>query len=227
MGRSRDVLIPARFLLTAGNFITVVLAFYNVDANVASGVAAGGDAAAAKSSLLAALSISVIAFAPQFFGLFGGATLFLDELNLFHSVLHFFGGVLTAWYLIDSWGYASYWCVLRFVAGERWASPREGFFCAAAGRAPHQRAVPPPILPSRELPRPPPPLPHPPLEKPRPRLNCAAPPHLTAQAHHDYFQPVARLRRSVCAAPLVLRSKARIKEGCCGGRCLRESAGSG
>jgi len=113
MGRSRDVLIPARFLLTAGNFITVVLAFYNVDANVASGVAAGGDAAAAKSSLLAALSISVIAFAPQFFGLFGGATLFLDELNLFHSVLHFFGGVLTAWYLIDSWGYASYWCVLR------------------------------------------------------------------------------------------------------------------
>jgi hypothetical protein len=220
MGRSRDVLIPARFLLTAGNFITVVLAFYNVDANVASGVAAGGDAAAAKSSLLAALSISVIAFAPQFFGLFGGATLFLDELNLFHSVLHFFGGVLTAWYLIDSWGYASYWCVLRRAN----VGPRGGgLFCAAAGRTPHQRAMPPPILPSRELPRPPPPLPHPPLAQPPP---CAAP-HHPAQAHHDYLQPVARLRRSVCAAPLVLRSKARIKEGCCGGRCWRESAGSG
>ena len=107
MGRSRDVLIPARFLLTAGNFITVVLAFYNVSTNVAA--AAGGEEA--TRSLLAALSISIIAFAPQFCGLFGGWTLFLDELNLFHSVMHFFGGVLTAWYLIDSWGYASYWCV--------------------------------------------------------------------------------------------------------------------
>jgi hypothetical protein len=111
MGRSRDVLIPARFLLTAGNFITVVLAFYNVGANVRSGVPGGGSLDAARSSLLAALSISIIAFAPQFLGLFGGWTLFLDQLNLFHSVAHFFGGVLTAWYLIDSWGYQSYWCV--------------------------------------------------------------------------------------------------------------------
>ena len=113
MGRSADFLIPSRFLLTAGNFITVVLAYYNVGANVASGTVGGG-ADAARSSLLAALSISIIAFAPQFFGLFSGWTLFLDELNLFHSVMHFFGGVLTAWYLIDSWGYKSYWCALRF-----------------------------------------------------------------------------------------------------------------
>lgn len=112
MGRARDLLIPARFLLTTGNFVTVVLAFYNVTANVNAGVEAwGGSAADARSSLLAALSISIIAFMPQFAGLFGGWTLFMDQLNLFHCVLHFFGGVLTAWFLIDTWGYVSYWCV--------------------------------------------------------------------------------------------------------------------
>ena len=114
MGRSRDLLIPARFLLTAGNFITVVLAFYNVPANAAAGAAASGvSAAAAQSSLLAALGISLIAFVPQFFGLFAGWTLFHDQLNLFHSVMHFFGGVLTAWFLIDTWGFVSYWCAPR------------------------------------------------------------------------------------------------------------------
>jgi hypothetical protein len=33
------------------------------------------------------------------------------RLNLFHSVTHFFGGVLTAWYLADLWGYNSMWYV--------------------------------------------------------------------------------------------------------------------
>ncbi len=128
MGRSADFLIPSRFLLTAGNFITVVLAYYNVGANVASGTVGGG-ADAARSSLLAALSISIIAFAPQFFGLFSGWTLFLDELNLFHSVMHFFGGVLTAWYLIDSWGYKSYWCALRFPTAAPPSPPPRGASC--------------------------------------------------------------------------------------------------
>ena len=26
-------------------------------------------------------------------------------------VLHFFGGVLSAWYLVDLWGYQSYWWI--------------------------------------------------------------------------------------------------------------------
>lgn len=30
MGRASDILIPARFLLTVGHFVTIVLAFYQV-----------------------------------------------------------------------------------------------------------------------------------------------------------------------------------------------------
>ena len=82
--------------------------------NVAAGLGAdatSAEFAQARRSLSAALGISIVAFAVQFGGLLSGATLFRDRLNLFHAVLHFFGGVLTAWYIVDAWGYLSYWCV--------------------------------------------------------------------------------------------------------------------
>ncbi len=116
MARLEDVLIPSRFLLTSGHFITAILAFYNLPINVAAGFPMGGsaaDLAAARGSLLTALSIAMLCFIVQFLGLFGGFTMFRNPLNLFHSVLHFFGGVLGAWYLIGAWGFLSYWCVPR------------------------------------------------------------------------------------------------------------------
>lgn len=92
------------------------------DINVAAGLSssASPDAfAAARRSLSAALGISIVAFVVQFGGLLSGATLFRDRLNLFHTVLHFFGGVLTAWFVVDGWGYLSYWCVHLRDAGRR------------------------------------------------------------------------------------------------------------
>ena len=106
--------MPSRFLLTCGHFITAVLAFYNTPTNVAAGYPLGGSASElslGRASLLTALAISMICFLVQFGGLFGGYTMFRNQLNLFHCVAHFFGGVLTAWYLIDAWGFLSYWCV--------------------------------------------------------------------------------------------------------------------
>lgn len=84
------------------------------DANVASGLGidAGTSAVtAANNSLLSALGFGVICIAINLVGLMGGFTLFYDSLNLLHTILHFFGGVLTAWYIVDVWGYLSYWCV--------------------------------------------------------------------------------------------------------------------
>lgn len=106
--------MPSRFLLTCGAFISSVLAFYNAGTNVAAGYPLGGsasDLSLGRASLLTALSIAMLCFIVQFVGLMGGFTMFRNSLNLFHCVAHFFGGVLTAWYLIDSWGFLNYWCV--------------------------------------------------------------------------------------------------------------------
>jgi hypothetical protein len=111
-GRAPSLVIPARFLLTTGHFVTMVLAWYGRAAAVGAGLpasAGAADVAAATASLTAALSIAVVAFAVQYAGLLGGATLFRTQLNVFHAVAHFFGGVLTAWFVIDAWGYLSYW----------------------------------------------------------------------------------------------------------------------
>jgi hypothetical protein len=84
------------------------------DANVTAGLsssASSSDRSTATSSLLAALILSARAIALDLSSLLLGFTLFFDRLNVFHSVLHFFGGVLTAWYLIDTWGYTSLWWI--------------------------------------------------------------------------------------------------------------------
>lgn len=150
MGRASDTLIPARFLLTVGHFIVVVLAFYHrvrpvdasqptqrprlaaasarllrptavrtrphpapvQEAHVAAGLGtdpSASDVTKAGNSLLAALGLSIICLALCLWGLMAGFTLFFDRLNTIHMVLHFFGGVLTAWYIVDVWGYLSYW----------------------------------------------------------------------------------------------------------------------
>jgi len=64
--------------------LQVVLAFYSIDSNVAaafSGYAnpSSSDVAAAKSSLTAALSLSIICLGLCFVGLFGGFTLMFDR----------------------------------------------------------------------------------------------------------------------------------------------------
>ncbi len=88
------------------------------DANVAAGLrptASYSDTTNATNSLLAALGLSIICLFINFVGLFGGFTLFFDRLNTAHVILHFFGGVLTAWYIVDIWGYLAYWSVIAFV----------------------------------------------------------------------------------------------------------------
>ena len=112
MGRVEEVLLPSRFLLTCGNFISAILAFYNTGVNVAAGFPLGGsasDLASGLASLQAALVIAMLCFIVQFGGLLSGYTMFRSPLNLFHCVMNFFGGVLTSWYLIGAWGYLSYW----------------------------------------------------------------------------------------------------------------------
>ena len=114
MVRREDVLVPARFLLTVGHLVVVILAFSSQQGNVASGLttaASAADGAALASSLQAALALSVISLAAQLAGLLSGATLLASRLNVLHCLLHFFGGVLTAFFVADQWPAGSFWAI--------------------------------------------------------------------------------------------------------------------
>ena len=117
MGRREDYLVPSRFLLTTGHLVVVILALGSMAGNVANGLpatASAGDVTRATASLRAALAISLIALGVQLAGLLSGVTLLHARLNVMHCLLHFFGGVLTAWFIADQWGYTSYWWIASF-----------------------------------------------------------------------------------------------------------------
>jgi hypothetical protein len=82
MGRASETLIPARFLLTVGHFVVLILAFYNKDFNVAAALGASPSSAAtaaADASFNAVFGLSIVCFALQLYGLMGGATMFADR----------------------------------------------------------------------------------------------------------------------------------------------------
>ena len=116
MGRREDVLVPARFLLTIGHLVVVILAYSSAPGNVAAGLpasASSGEVAAAA-QLNGSLGLSVFALGVQLFGLLSGATLLLNALNAMHCLLHFMGGVLTAWFIADQWASGAFWYIMVF-----------------------------------------------------------------------------------------------------------------
>ncbi len=117
MGRREDVLVPARFLLTVGHLVAVILAYSSAAGNVAAGLpaaASAADVAAAAARLDGALGLSVFALAVQLAGLLSGATLLNNALNAAHCLLHFMGGVLTAWFIADVWASGAFWYIAVF-----------------------------------------------------------------------------------------------------------------
>jgi len=119
MGRREDVLVPARFLLTVGHLVVVIMAYSSAPGNVAAGLpasASSAQAAQARADLTGALGLSVFALAVQLFGLLSGATLLVAPLNAAHCLLNFFGGVLTAWFIADVWASGAFWYIMVFFA---------------------------------------------------------------------------------------------------------------
>jgi len=117
MGRREDVLVPARFLLTIGHLVAVILAYSSAPGNVAAGLPAAASAAevaAAAAQLNGSLGLSVFALALQLAGLLSGATLLANRLNAQHCLLHFMGGVLTAWFIADQWASGAFWYIMVF-----------------------------------------------------------------------------------------------------------------
>jgi hypothetical protein len=107
----RDQIIPARFLLTLGHFIAVLLVNYTRDHHI---YAVYDDPTSteqndARRELHVALIVAVLCFVCDFLGMFTGTSIFMHKVNFIQILLHFIGGILVCTFVHDSWGFHYFW----------------------------------------------------------------------------------------------------------------------
>lgn len=85
----------------------------NVRASVADS-ATQTDLDASESVLLSAWGVTIVSFFFNFLGLFGGFTMFMNNINLLQIVAHVLGGITTSLFLLDGWHVAAYWWITAF-----------------------------------------------------------------------------------------------------------------
>uniref|UniRef100_A0A7S1CA11 Transmembrane protein 107 n=1 Tax=Bicosoecida sp. CB-2014 TaxID=1486930 RepID=A0A7S1CA11_9STRA len=111
-GALTGTLVPARFLLTLGNMIVTLLAFFHRDRNVRAGLAVSAsedDVDAASASLTFALVLSFLSVFLSFVNLVGGCSMFSARVSSVHIVLQFLSAVATSAFIVDGTHYAAYW----------------------------------------------------------------------------------------------------------------------
>merc|ERR1711907_795044 len=90
------LLLPARFLTLVSHLIAVLLAFYSADDNVKAALStpyAQTDFDFVHSALIGALSLHILLFALEFYGLYSGLSIFHTGVSLFYVCAHFLGVV--------------------------------------------------------------------------------------------------------------------------------------
>ena len=114
MGREA-VVIPARFLLTIGNAIAIIMALYHEEANATASLGdnpSQEDRNEAKRHIRAAVAIGILANAVELIGMGLGFTLFFARLSFFQICLHFASGIYVCWYIVDAWAYETLWQII-------------------------------------------------------------------------------------------------------------------
>ncbi|GMI47018.1 hypothetical protein TrCOL_g11146 [Triparma columacea] len=128
MGGQNNILIPARFLVTIGHLIAMIMVKASRKRNVYASLGiVESDAdydpynpsydvseSAANDQLEIALNVSYACFALDLLGMVGGFTLFFSKINLFQIVVHFIGGVYISWFVAYGWQWESIWYIVGF-----------------------------------------------------------------------------------------------------------------
>ena len=111
-------MIPARFVLTMGHLIAVIIVFYHFDANVLAELRTNPSPAekqAARADLEVAWILSLVCFLFDFLGLFGGFSIFMPTVNLFQCIVHFLGALYASWFVLGVWQASTYWYICVFL----------------------------------------------------------------------------------------------------------------
>ena len=128
MGAINHYVLSARFMLTIGHLIALVLVFFTLNTNVHASFgdnASQADIDAALISSQAALIIGIVCICIDFMGLIFGTSMFSTIVNLWQLIFHLLGGILFSWLILDIWHYQAIWpivvcCNIPTVLLEMW-----------------------------------------------------------------------------------------------------------
>mmetsp|Transcript_13557 Transcript_13557/g.16387 ORF Transcript_13557/g.16387 Transcript_13557/m.16387 type:complete len:115 (-) Transcript_13557:368-712(-) len=114
MGQRRvlEVLIPARFVLTVGHLVAMLMIAYTKRENLFAGLPVDPSNTRldkAKKEFEIAYILSLICFAFDLFGIFFGTSIFFVKMNLLQIICHFTGGVMVSLMIEQAWQYQYIW----------------------------------------------------------------------------------------------------------------------
>ena len=115
--RTADYTVPARFIVTLGHVLAIVMAMYTISDNVETTI--GVTESLTNSDLVAAtttgaqltLYISLGTAMFDIFGLISGMSMFLGSVNVAHILLHFLGSLYTSWFIMYQWNVTTLWYI--------------------------------------------------------------------------------------------------------------------
>jgi len=109
-----EILIPARFMLTIGHLVSVLMIAYTKHENFRATLPNPGEDRLhkAKQEFEVAYAICLVSFAFDIIGILAGTTIFFPKANLLQIVCHFAGGCFISCMIIQSWPYQYFWIVL-------------------------------------------------------------------------------------------------------------------
>jgi len=113
--RVLEVLIPARFVLTMGHLVAMLMIASSKRDNIYAGLPTDPSQSrfdAAKFQFEVAYVLSILCFGLDLVGIFFGTSIFFVKTNLLHIICHFAGGVLVALMIEQSWQFQYLWLAL-------------------------------------------------------------------------------------------------------------------
>lgn len=115
--RTTDYVVPARFIVTLGHILSIVMAMYTIGDNVETTIGVSESltntdlVAATTTGALLTLYISLGTALFDICGLVTGYSMFQGGINVAHIMLHFLGSLYTSWFIMYQWNVATLWYI--------------------------------------------------------------------------------------------------------------------
>jgi hypothetical protein len=115
--RTADYVVPARFIVTLGHLLAIVMAFWTLSDNVETTIGVTAtlnnkdlvDSTTAGAQVTLWLSLGLTVF--DILGLVSGLSMFLANVNVAHILLHFLGSLYTSWFIMYQWNVTTLWYI--------------------------------------------------------------------------------------------------------------------
>ena len=115
--RTADYVVPARFIVTLGHLLAIVMAFWTLSDNVETTIGVTAtlnnkdlvDSTTAGAQVTLWLSLGLTVF--NILGLVSGLSMFLANVNVAHILLHFLGSLYTSWFIMYQWNVTTLWYI--------------------------------------------------------------------------------------------------------------------